>query len=263
MDKIFPGRFANKVVVVTGAAQGIGKAVAIRIAQEGGQVVAVDKSNWLETTLNEAKFWGADMLPVLADLETLNGFNTVFDKTKATFGKIDILINNVGGTIWAKPYHEYQEEEIIKEINRSLYPTLWGCHAVLPYFLEQAGGVIVNISSIATRGINRVPYSAAKGGVNALTVSLAMEYAEYNIRVNAIATGGTEAPIRAIPRNTTPQTAQEKVWYQQIVDQTIASTFMKRYGSINEQVAAILFVASDEASYITGTILPVGGGDGG
>jgi dihydroxycyclohexadiene carboxylate dehydrogenase len=263
MDKIFPGRFANKVVVVTGAAQGIGKAVAIRIAQEGGQVVAVDKSNWLETTLNEAKFWGADMLPVLADLETLNGFNTVFDKTKATFGKIDILINNVGGTIWAKPYHEYQEEEIIKEINRSLYPTLWGCHAVLPYFLEQAGGVIVNISSIATRGINRVPYSAAKGGVNALTVSLAMEYAELNIRINAVATGGTEAPARIIPRNTNPQTAQENVWYQQIVDQTIASTFMKRYGTINEQVAAILFLASDEASYITGTILPVGGGDGG
>jgi len=261
MDKIFSNRFKDKVIVVTGAAQGIGKAVAIRLAREGANVVAVDRSKWLETLLNEAKFWGADILPVLADLETIQGFQTVFSKAKEKFGRIDILINNVGGTIWAKPYHEYTEDQITQEINRSLYPTLWGCNTILPYFLEQGGGAIVNISSIATRGINRVPYSAAKGGVNALTISLAMEYAEHNIRVNAIATGGTEAPPRAIPRNTNPQSAQEKVWYQQIVDQTIASTFMKRYGTIDEQVAAILFLASDEASYITGEILPVGGGD--
>jgi dihydroxycyclohexadiene carboxylate dehydrogenase len=263
MNSVFKNRFKDKVVVVTGAAQGIGKAVTIRIAREGGKVVAVDRSEWLETSVNEAKFWGVDLLPVFADLETLKGFKTVFQKAKERFGQIDILINNVGGTIWAKPFHEYQEVEIVKEINRSLYPTLWGCHAVLPYFLEQGGGAIVNISSIATRGINRVPYSAAKGGVNALTVSLAMEYAEHNIRVNAIATGGTEAPPRAIPRNANPQSDQEKVWYQQIVDQTIASTFMKRYGTIDEQVAAILFLASDEASYITGQIVPVSGGDNG
>jgi dihydroxycyclohexadiene carboxylate dehydrogenase len=261
MNNIFTNRFKDKVVVVTGAAQGIGKAVALRIAREGGKVVAVDRSQWLETAINEAKFWGVDMLPILTDLETLKGFQTVFQKAKERFGSIDILINNVGGTIWAKPFHEYQEDEIVKEINRSLYPTLWGCRAIIPYFLEQGGGAIVNISSIATRGINRVPYAAAKGGVNALTASLAFEYAEQNIRINAIATGGTEAPPRAIPRNTNPQTEQEKVWYQQIIDQTIQSSLMKRYGTIDEQVSAILYLASDEASYITGVILPVGGGD--
>lgn len=263
MDKIFPNRFKDKVVVVTGAAQGIGKDVAIRIGREGGKVVVVDRSTWIETTINEAKFYGIDMLPVIADLETYFGFTEVFRQTKLKYGKIDVLINNVGGTIWAKPYAEYKESEIEKEIRRSLFPTLWGCNAILPYFLKQGGGAIVNISSIATRGLNRVPYSAAKGGVNALTVSLAMEYGEHNIRVNAIATGGTEAPPRVIPRNANPQSEQEKVWYQQIVDQTIASTFMKRYGTIDEQVAAILFLASDEASYITGQILPVSGGDAG
>ena len=77
----------------------------------------------------------------------------------------------------------------------------------------------------------------------------------------SIATGRTEAPIRAIPRNSNPQSEQEKIWYQQIIDQTVASTFMKRYGTIDEQVAAILFLASDEASYITGQIVPVSGGD--
>jgi dihydroxycyclohexadiene carboxylate dehydrogenase len=114
---------------------------------------------------------------------------------------------------------------------------------------------------IATRSINRGPYGAAKGGVNALTACLALETAGSGIRVNATAPGGTEAPPRRIPRNTEAQSEQEKAWYQQIVDQTIDSTLMKRYGTIDEQAGAILFLASDEASYITGVTLPVGGGD--
>jgi dihydroxycyclohexadiene carboxylate dehydrogenase len=81
------------------------------------------------------------------------------------------------------------------------------------------------------------------------------------VRVNATAPGGTEAPPRRVPRNTAPQSEQEKVWYQQIVDQTVDSSLMKRYGTIDEQVGAILFLASDEAGYITGVTLPVGGGD--
>lgn len=81
------------------------------------------------------------------------------------------------------------------------------------------------------------------------------------MRVNATAPGGTEAPPRRIPRNNAEQTEQEKVWYQQIVDQTKSSSLMKRYGTIDEQVGAILFLASDEASYITGVVLPIGGGD--
>ncbi len=162
-----------------------------------------------------------------------------------------------------KPFEEFSEEEIVKEVNRSLFPTLWCCRAVLPQMQTQKAGVIVNISSVATRGIHRVPYSAAKGGVNALTASLAFEHAKDGIRVNAVATGGTEAPPRKIPRNPQEQSAQEKVWMQQVIDQTIDRTFLGRYGTIDEQVNAILFLASDEASYITGTILPVGGGDQG
>jgi dihydroxycyclohexadiene carboxylate dehydrogenase len=102
---------------------------------------------------------------------------------------------------------------------------------------------------------------AAKGGVNALTACLAFETAERGIRVNATAPGGTEAPPRRIPRNTAAQSEQEQAWYQQIVTQTLSSSLMKRYGSIDEQVGAILFLASDDAAYITGVTLPVGGGD--
>ena len=173
------------------------------------------------------------------------------------------MINNVGGTIWAKPFEHYAEDEVEAEIRRSLFPTLWSCRAVLPYMLSQQRGAIVNVSSIATRSINRVPYAAAKGGVNALTASLAFENAGRGIRVNAVAPGGTEAPPRKVPRNEQQPSEQDQLWYQQIVDQTIDSSLMKRYGTLDEQASAILFLASDEASYITGTVLPVGGGDQG
>jgi dihydroxycyclohexadiene carboxylate dehydrogenase len=97
--------------------------------------------------------------------------------------------------------------------------------------------------------------------VNAITASLAWEVAERGIRVVGTAPGGTEAPPRAVPRNPNEQTAQEKVWYSQIVDQTVNSSLMRRYGTLDEQAGVILFLASDDASYLTGVTIPVGGGD--
>lgn len=121
----------------------------------------------------------------------------------------------------------------------------------------------MNVSSIATKGVNRVPYAAAKGAVNALTAALAFEVGTKNIRVNAVAPGGTTAPPRKVPRNAEKQSAQDKAWMQEVVDQTVQSSYMKRYGLLREMSAAILFLASDAASYITGSVLPVGGGDQG
>jgi len=256
-------RYENKIVVVTGAAQGIGRGVAMAIAAEGGQVVLVDRSDLIAEVALEIQKIGLPALTLIADLETYEGAQSVATQTLEKFGRIDVLINNVGGTIWAKPYQEYKPNEIEAEIRRSLFPTLWCCHAVLAPMIAQQKGVIVNVSSIATRSIHRVPYGAAKGGINAMTACLAFEHAQNGIRINAVATGGTEAPARKIPRNSNPMTEQEKVWYQDIVDQTVNSTLMKRYGNITEQVNAILFLGSEESSYITGTVLPVGGGDQG
>ena len=251
-------RFNEKVAVVTGTAQGIGRRVAERIVAEGGRVVAVDRSELVHELKAE---FGDKVLTLTADLEQHADCQRVMDEAAQHFGRIDILVNNVGGTIWAKPFEHYETQQIEAEVRRSLFPTLWCCHAALPHMLEQGSGAIVNVSSIATRGVNRVPYGAAKGGVNALTACLAFETAERGIRVNATAPGGTEAPPRRIPRNTAEPSDQEKAWYQQIVDQTVESSLMKRYGTIDEQVGAILFLASDEASYITGVTLPVAGGD--
>jgi dihydroxycyclohexadiene carboxylate dehydrogenase len=254
-------RFDGKTMVVTGAAQGIGRTVAINAAREGARLVLVDRADFVVELEQELVTDGAAALAVLADLETFDGAETAMAKGIERFGRIDVLVNNVGGTIWAKPYAEYRETEIEAEIRRSLFPTLWCCRAVLPHMIARKDGVIVNVSSVATRGVNRAPYAAAKGGVNALTASLAFEYAEHGIRVVGTAPGGTEAPPRRVPRNPADQSAQERVWYQRIVDQTVESSLMKRYGTLEEQAAAILFLASSEASYITGTILPVAGGD--
>lgn len=257
---VFAGRFAGKVLVVTGAAQGIGRAVALRAAAEGGRVLLVDRADFVTEVAAEA---GNGAAGFTADLETWEGAEAAMAHAAETFGGIDILINNVGGAIRMRPFAEFEPAQIDAEIRRSLMPTLYCCRAVLPHLLARGTGTIVNVSSNATRGIHRVPYSAAKGGVNAITQSLAMEMAGRNIRVVATAPGGTQAPPRRVPRNAEGDSAAEKAWMAEVVDQVTQSAFMRRYGSIEEQAAPILFLASDEASYITGTVLPVAGGDTG
>lgn len=258
---VFPGRFDGRAVVVTGAAQGIGCAVATRIAAEGGDVVLIDRAELVHDVAKELRENGARAHSVTADLETFDGAQAAIDEARQQYGRIDVLVNNVGGTIWAKPYEHYTPEQIQAEVQRSLFPTLWTCRAVLPHLIARNSGTIVNVSSVATRGVNRVPYAAAKGGVNAITAALALEVAQYGIRVVATAPGGTDAPVRRVARGPAAQTDQEKTWYQQIVDQTVGSSLLKRYGTLDEQAAAITFLASEEASYITGTVLPVAGGD--
>ncbi|MBR8510388.1 benzoate diol dehydrogenase BenD [Burkholderia cenocepacia] len=254
-------RFSGKVVVVTGAAQGIGRGVALRAAAEGGKVLFVDRADFVADVAAEAT--GGETAGFVADLETYEGAHAAIAYAVQTFGGIDILINGVGGAIRMRPFAEFEPAQIDAEIRRSLMPTLYTCHAALPHLIARGGGTIVNISSNATRGIRRVPYSAAKGGVNALTSALAMEYAEHNIRVVATAPGGTSAPPRRVPRNAAGDTEQEQAWMGEAVRQVTESTYFKRYGSLDEQIAPILFLASDEASYITGTVLPVAGGDTG
>ena len=254
-------RFDDKVVVVTGAAQGIGRRVAERAADEGARVLIVDRSPGRKDVVKAIRANGGQAEAISVNLETWSGCDKAMQKAMDVWGRIDILINNVGGTIWAKPFEHYEPKQIDAEVRRSLFPTLYCCRAAIEHMIPQRSGVIVNVSSIATRGLNRVPYGAAKGGVNAITANLAWEMAEHGIRVVATAPGGTEAPPRLVPRNPNAEEEQREDWYKTIVDQTVQSSFMKRYGTLDEQAGPILFLASDEASYITGVRMPVGGGD--
>lgn len=257
-------RFFGQSIIVTGAAQGIGLAVAHRIAHEDGNLVLVDRSELVHEVAEQLRGVGKGTVDsVTADLETYEGALESINFASTKFKNLDIVINNVGGTIWAKPFEEYSEEEITKEIQRSLFPTLWMCRATLPCLIKNGGGTIVNVSSVATGGVNRVPYAAAKGGVNGIVSALAHEAAQHNVRVVATAPGGTLAPERKVQRGPGPEGDQEQEWYQAIVDQTINSSHMRRYATLEEQAAPICFLASEEASYITGTVLPVGGGDQG
>ncbi len=245
---------------MTGGAQGIGLATAQRMAEEGATVIVADRAaQATQAAVNRLRAAGSDVHAAIFDLEKCEGAAELYRTVSDQFGRIDVAVHNVGGTIWAKPYWDYTPDEIVAEINRSLWPTLWCCHAVVPYMLAAGRGSIVNIGSVATRGVNRVPYAAAKGGVAALTAALSLELETCGVRVNCVAPGGVNV-TRVTPRDPAPQTEAVKFGFAQVMEQTLRDTPMGRFGEPEELAAAICFFASQEASYVTGQTLFVAGG---
>jgi dihydroxycyclohexadiene carboxylate dehydrogenase len=255
-------RLRHKVAMVTGAAQGVGRASARALAREGAAVVLVDRAVELcAAALDEIVTAGGRAEAIGADVQTWQGAEEAVSRTVDAFGALDVAVHNVGGTIWAKPFCEYRVDEIEAEISRSLWPTLYGCRAAIPTMLERKSGAIVNIGSAATRWTYRVPYSAAKGAVHALTVCLARELAQSGVRVNCVSPGALDNTDRITPRNPSPLSDEEAAWRRAAYDQSLASTPMGRPGRADEIADAVCFLASDEASYITGQTLFVAGGE--
>lgn len=260
-------RLNGKVCVVTGAGQGIGRSTAKRLGAEGGIVVVADRvEEGAAQTVAELKEHGAQALKVLADLSTFTGAKQLIDETVRAYGRVDVLVNNVGGTIFIKPYHLYTEDEVRMELERSLHPTLWCCLAALPVMMAQKSGSIVNVGSQSTRGLYRLPYAASKGGILALTKVLAMEYGRHGIRINAMAPGGTEISDRVVPRQfikpgVTVEEPDDEAEYRREMGEDIRNQqALKRRGLPEEQAAAIAFLASDDASFITGQVINCSGG---
>ena len=260
-------RLQGKICVVTGAGQGIGRATAKRLGAEGAIVVVADRVDEGATqTMAELEAHGVKALKVLADLSTFAGAKELIDRTVAAHGRIDVLVNNVGGTIFIKPYHLYTPDEVELELQRSLLPTMWCCLVVLPVMMKQQSGSVVNVGSQSTRGLYRLPYATSKGGILALTKVLAMEYGRYGIRINAMAPGGTEISDRVVPRQfigggVTVEEPDDEAQYRKEMGEDIGNQqALRRRGLPEEQAAAIAFLASDDASFITGQVINCSGG---
>lgn len=240
----------KKTVIVTGAAQGIGKGIALRFAQGGYNVVVTDRdTERSEAAAQEvaAAVAGAEVLGIVADVTDAATVAGLFQKTIERFGGVHVLVNNAGIYPF-KPFAEMTADEwdAVMRVNMAgVFLATQEAVKVLP-----AGGSIINISSIASLvGFeNLVHYCASKGGVNGFTRALALELAPRTIRVNAIAPGAIDTPG-----------AFEKA-SDEVRQKTTANVPLGRIGSPADIAHAAFFLASDEASYITGQVLVVDGG---
>src|SRR5262245_49567376 len=163
-------RLKDKVCLVTGAGQGIGRAAARRLGEEGATVVVADRVDAGATkTVGELRDHGVAAIKVLVDLGTFAGAQALMNEALKAYRRVDVLVNNVGGTIWIKPYHLYTEDEVKLELERSLYPTLWCCLAVLPTMINPMSGSIVHLCSKWIRDLYRAHYvctQARKSAIN-------------------------------------------------------------------------------------------------
>ena len=203
----------------------------------------------------------------LGDLSKWENAEALMVRANDAFGKIDVVANIAGGTIWFQSLQYYTPDQIQAEIDRSFWTAMWCCRAALPYMIDRGSGAIVNIATHAVTGRFRVPYAAAKAGQIGLTTSLAREVAHLGIRVNCVAPSGTAADDRVTPRDygvgiippeLPPSERADQEEYRSAIRNSEIP--MGRRGEADEQAAAIAFLASHDASYITGQVLAVGGG---
>jgi len=244
----------EKVAIITGAKGGMGKADALLLSKAGAKIVVVDISQEeCQIVVDEIKKQGGEAIAVKCDVSKEAEVEAMVKKTVDEFGKVDILVNNAG-ICQFKPFLEMTEEDWDKTLDINLKGYFLCAKACAKEMVKQKSGVIVNITSIVMGQIGKgmaglAHYSASKGGIAALTKTLAVELASYNIRVNAIAPGAIDTPM-ASSTKTDPKA----------MEGTLAVVPMHRMGKAEEIANTVLFLASDASSYITGTIVVVDGG---
>jgi dihydroxycyclohexadiene carboxylate dehydrogenase len=273
-------RFEGKVCVVAGAGQGIGLATVRRLASEGATVVIGDWAEDLaQKAHQEVTDFGETASYHVGDYRTLEGCQDLMAHTHKTHGRIDSLIVIVGGTVWSAPYQYNTPEQIVETVNKNFWPTMWCAHAVLPYMIDQhkqsedgVGGNIVTLATHALVGLNRVPYAASKGGLIGLTVSLSKEVGRHGIRVNCVAPSLNTGKEQVYPRNyRLEHVARSEVPPEARLEQPTDAEGNReerplhlglgRAALVQEVAAAIAFMASDDAGFISGQVLSVGGGE--
>ncbi len=246
-------RLKDKVAIVTGSGQGIGRGIAERFAQEGARLVVADKN---ETTLRKAeselKALGGDVLAVQVDVSQSDQIAAMFQSVLQTFGTVDVLVNNAA---WAVPTAHFLDmtEDFWDTVLRTNLKSVFLCshHAARIMADQKKPGSIVNISSFGALRAHRemAAYDAAKGGIEAMTRAMAVDLAPWRIRANAVGPGLTATPAVT---DYLPTPEQQK--------RLLDTVPLERLGQPSDVAAAVLFFASDEASYVTGQILYVDGG---
>ncbi|RLA93966.1 MAG: 3-oxoacyl-ACP reductase [Deltaproteobacteria bacterium] len=247
-------KLEGKVAVVTGGSRGVGRAISIAFAQEGADVVVnyATRPQAAEEVVKEIEGLGRRAVAVGADVATTEGAERVVGAAVENFGRIDVLVNNAGFTRPAM-LHKMTEEQWDAVLGIHLKAP-WLCiKAASKYMMEQKLGSIINVTSVAgiVGTVGQINYSAAKGGVIALTKSAARELARYGIRVNCISLGIVETDMTEKIR-TDPKLAE--IYMGRIL--------LKRFATPEEVAAAFVFFASEDSRYITGQLLSVDGGYG-
>jgi NAD(P)-dependent dehydrogenase (short-subunit alcohol dehydrogenase family) len=241
----------GKTALVTGAAQGLGKEIALALAQNGASLILSDIQN-PEDTAAAVRATGARWIAVQADITDEDQVKAVAERSASEYGRVDILINNAGvSQLSYTATEDLSKKEWDTIIGINLTGTFLCCKHFGKAMIAGGGGSIINIATTAgITGVPRAPaYAASKAGVILLTKSLALEWAKYNIRVNAIAPHYLETPLTEGLR------ASQKI-YSGLVKQIP----MRRFGKPSEIIGAVLFLASQASTYTTGTVIVADGG---
>jgi len=250
-------RLKEKVTIITGSAGGLGKTCAQRLSREGASVVIIDiNQEEINRTVNEIKALGNKCIGFVCDISKQAQVEDAVKKVIEEWGKVDILVNNAGGALHTKAkFEEVTEKDWDIVMNVNLKGAFFCCKAVVPYMMKQGGGRIVNVSALAgraTASLAGIQYTSAKAGIGGLTRHLAKEMGKFNIYVNAVAPGITMSGPRV-----------EALWNEKSEEEkrkVLSSIPLGRIGKPEDVANVILFLASDEASYITGATIDSNGG---
>ncbi len=247
-------KLGGKTAVVTGGGQGIGLACVEALAEAGAKVVIADRdTKAAEAARTEMKNKGYETEVVDMDVTDSVQVTAVADQLASRFGKVDILVNNAGIARSETPAETVTDEHWLNVIDVNLNGTFWCCRAFGKHMLRAKTGTIVNIGSMSGFIVNKPQeqcyYNASKAAVHHLTKSLAAEWGTRGVRVNAVAPTYIETPLNAFVKNN-----------PKMYDAWIGGTPMARMGQVEEIASVVLFLASDAASLMTGSIVLVDGG---